>query len=468
MGFNRLESFGGQCRIAEQLNQIKTLESHQKMVPILIECLTVLNNFENTGEIDPAQAKLRQEMNTAAADLDFDKAKDLKEELEKLEREHSDKATIGWASTSKEIARMGRNLDHTELIDLASLLKPPTDIEQIFERLQSEFEDLLSTAENELLSLDELKIAFGEQLRQRSELALFFDHSTLESYEQHDNKMSQLDDKISVASRKVSDLILAYNDLLEPLPEEVKFTQNNTTTDPSPEVKSLKQILDSGKAWQTEHKTQYQNEELWIDLRNDWITALNETSDSSIEDLKSLYLNLVNVHGVTTAQSGSWHWFSEHAKDPFDVVIIDEISKATPPEIILACLLGRKVIWVGDHRQLAPEFNDPKRRTSEDEDTYDDEGKGRFRDMVTTALFERHFIEADKSLKTSLNIQYRMHEQIMRAINPFYEGKLECGLNQDTQDINKQHGLSIRKKDEYGLENKGSELIHPQPTHVLD
>lgn len=449
------------AEIAEQLNQIKTLESHQKMVPILVECLSVLKNFENTGEIDPAQAKLRQEMNTAAADLDFDKAKDLKEELEKLEREQSDKATIGWASTSKEIARMGRNLDHTELIDLASLLKPPTDIEQIFERLQSEFEDLLSTAENELLSLDELKIAFGEQLRQRSELALFFDHSTLESYEQHDNKMSQLDDKISVASRKVSDLILAYNDLLEPLPEEVKFTQNNTTTDPSPEVKSLKQILDSGKAWQTEHKTQYQNEELWIDLRNDWITALNETSDSSIEDLKSLYLNLVNVHGVTTAQSGSWHWFSEHAKDPFDVVIIDEISKATPPEIILACLLGRKVIWVGDHRQLAPEFNDPKRKTSEDEDTYDDEGKGRFRDMVTTALFERHFIEADKSLKTSLNIQYRMHEQIMRAINPFYEGKLECGLNQVTQDANKQHGLSIRKKDEYGLENKGSELIHP-------
>ena len=79
----------------------------------------------------------------------------------------------------------------------------------------------------------------------------------------------------------------------------------------SSEVKSLKQILDSGKAWQTEHKTQYQNEELWIDLRNDWITALNETSDSSIEDLKSLYLNLVNVHGVTTAQSGSWHWFIE-------------------------------------------------------------------------------------------------------------------------------------------------------------
>ena len=310
--------------------------------------------------------------------------------------------------------------------------------------------------------MDELKIAVGEQLRFRMDETSNKTRSP-ESNQQHDNEMNQLDQRISIASRKINDLNLAYNNLLQPIPEEVKFVEkNHASANTSQEVKSVKQILASGKAWQKEHQTQYQNEERWIDLRNEWINALNETSDSSIEDLKSLYLNLVNVHGVTTAQSGSWHWFSEHASDPFDVVIIDEISKATPPEIILASLLGRKVIWVGDHRQLAPEFNDPRKKTSEDDDTYDDEGKGRFRDMVTTALFERHFIEADTSLKSSLNIQYRMHEQIMRAINPFYEGKLECGLDSAAQTANKQHGLSIRKKDEYGLENKGSELIHPR------
>jgi hypothetical protein len=446
--------------IANQLKQINTLNGHQKMTPVLLESLAVLNNFENTGEVDPAQAKLRQEMNTAAADLDFDKAKTLKEELEQLEQNQSDEASIGWASTSKEIARLGRKLDHTGLNVLASSLKPPADIEQVVEQLQSEFEEQLSTIEDELTSLDELKMAVEEQLRSRSEETSNGTRMS-ESNQQHDNQMSRVDEKISIASRKINDLDLAYNDLLQQLPEEVKFAEiNRTPADSPPEVKSVKQILASGKAWQNEHKNQYQNEERWIDLRNDWINALNETSDSSIEDLKSLYLNLVNVHGVTTAQSGSWHWFSEHASDPFDVVIIDEISKATPPEIILASLLGRKVIWVGDHRQLAPEFNNPKRKMPEDDDTYDDEGQGRFRDMVTTALFERHFIEADKSLKSSLNIQYRMHEQIMRAINPFYEGKLECGLDPATQKANKQHGLSIRKKDEYGLENKGSELIH--------
>jgi len=448
--------------IVEQLNEINIFNDRQKMAPVLLECLAVLNNFETGGEVDPAQAKLRQEIDTAAADYDFDKAKALKEELEQLEQHQSDKASSGWASTSKEIARLGRKLDHAGLNALASSLKPPADIEQVIERLHGEFEEQLSTVENELPSLDELKIAVGEQLRFRMDETSNKTRSP-ESNQQHDNEMNQLDQRISIASRKINDLNLAYNDLLQPIPEEVKFVEkNHASANTSQEVKSVKQILASGKAWQKEHQTQYQNEERWIDLRNEWINALNETSDSSIEDLKSLYLNLVNVHGVTTAQSGSWHWFSEHASDPFDVVIIDEISKATPPEIILASLLGRKVIWVGDHRQLAPEFNDPRKKTSEDDDTYDDEGKGRFRDMVTTALFERHFIEADTSLKSSLNIQYRMHEQIMRAINPFYEGKLECGLDSAAQTANKQHGLSIRKKDEYGLENKGSELIHPR------
>ena len=67
-------------------------------------------------------------------------------------------------------------------------------------------------------------------------------------------------------------------------------------------------------------------------------------------------LKIVNVHGVTTALSGSKYWWEEHAAQPFDA-IIDEISEMAPPEIILAFLLGKKVIWVGDHRQLAPEFN---------------------------------------------------------------------------------------------------------------
>jgi hypothetical protein len=37
--------------------------------------------------------------------------------------------------------------------------------------------------------------------------------------------MSEVDEKMSIASRKIDDLELAYNDLLQPLPEEVKFAE---------------------------------------------------------------------------------------------------------------------------------------------------------------------------------------------------------------------------------------------------
>ena len=36
------------------------------------------------------------------------------------------------------------------------------------------------------------------------------------------------------------------------------------------------------------------------------------------------------------------------------MVIIDEASKSTPPDIILPMLKGRKIILVGDHKQLPP------------------------------------------------------------------------------------------------------------------
>ena len=46
---------------------------------------------------------------------------------------------------------------------------------------------------------------------------------------------------------------------------------------------------------------------------------------------------------------------------------------------------------------------------------------------------ERHFLEADSSLKSSLHVQYRMHEQIMDSINEFYEGKLSRDCLQNSK-----------------------------------
>ena len=82
--------------------------------------------------------------------------------------------------------------------------------------------------------------------------------------------------------------------------------------------------------------------------------------------------------------------------------------------------------------------------------------------MVTTALFERHFINADPSLKATLNVQYRMHSTIMNTINEFYGGELKAGLGEKEKGL-KQHGFIIKKKDDFGGKfGAGSHLIYPE------
>ena len=59
-----------------------------------------------------------------------------------------------------------------------------------------------------------------------------------------------------------------------------------------------------------------------------------------------------NVIGTTCVASARRDFMEEYPV--FDVVIIDEVSKATPPELLLPMLKGKKIILVGDHHQLPP------------------------------------------------------------------------------------------------------------------
>ena len=145
----------------------------------------------------------------------------------------------------------------------------------------------------------------------------------------------------------------------------------------------------------------------------------------------------------------------------FDVVIIDEVSKVTPPELLLPLMKARKAILVGDHRQLPPMFEEHEKSYSEIIESEDlpDELKplltmanfNRFKKMVTSSLFKDMFESADDKVKYSLLTQYRMHKDIMDIINRFYDNRLERGLT-DEQELNqKNHGLSIKGLDSGNL-----------------
>lgn len=167
-------------------------------------------------------------------------------------------------------------------------------------------------------------------------------------------------------------------------------------------------------------------------IQGQWLSLLEEANEHDLEEIRKLYVKHANVIGTTCVASARKDFIDSYPE--FDVVIIDEVSKATPPELLLPMLKGKKIILVGDHHQLPPLLgNDTLEETlqemADDDDNF--EGKVELKKLLKESLFERLFKSLPNTNKTMLAIQYRMHENIMEAIAPFYEqenDRLQCGL----------------------------------------
>ncbi|MCC3582829.1 AAA domain-containing protein [Microcoleus sp. PH2017_30_WIL_O_A] len=172
----------------------------------------------------------------------------------------------------------------------------------------------------------------------------------------------------------------------------------------------------------------------------DWIEKLRHPSEKDRQDLKQIYIDNANVIGITCVQAASFD-FSKNFPS-FDAVIIDEVSKCTPPELLIPALKGRKLVLVGDHRQLPPMFNQ-----STIDDIAEDIGcTGDELSFIKESLFKILFEKADDGIKKMLTTQYRMHPQIMGAINQFYQQKLNCGiLEADTRRAHHLAGDTIKE-----------------------
>ncbi|MFS0576272.1 AAA domain-containing protein [Sporosarcina sp. 179-K 3D1 HS] len=177
-------------------------------------------------------------------------------------------------------------------------------------------------------------------------------------------------------------------------------------------------------------------------LQQEWVTLLTDATDYDLDEIRKLYVRHANVIGTTCVASARRDFMEEYPD--FDVVIIDEVSKATPPELLLPMLKGKKIILVGDHHQLPPLVG---QETMEEflEEIDDRDEKRELEALLKESLFERLFRTLPKQNKTMLGIQYRMHESIMETIAHFYkegDSRLLCGL--DNSDSVRDHLLESR------------------------
>lgn len=216
------------------------------------------------------------------------------------------------------------------------------------------------------------------------------------------------------------------------LQRQAKALKQLQQTTPEHTKKELQEALQQIVAQCEVLEEQQRQQPLIDELRQTWTGLLVEATDEDVSKIREMYVRHANVVGTTCVASARAEFTNSF--DTFDTVIIDEVSKATPPELLLPMLKGKQIILVGDHHQLPPLLGDDTLEETmaqilQNNPTF--EGKQELAQLLKESLFERLFKQLPAANKQMLAIQYRMHEQIMQSIAPFYAdeaGGLQCGL----------------------------------------
>lgn len=140
--------------------------------------------------------------------------------------------------------------------------------------------------------------------------------------------------------------------------------------------------------------------------------------------------NLVRGSKVILATLHGAGGFQLRAQE-FDVVVIDEASQALEAQCWVPLFKARKVVLAGDHLQLPPTVKSSNSKTADGKSSNkdrvkvleeelgklglgEDEKKAAKSVKLEMTMFDRLLSLHGPSIKVLLNVQYRMHEKIMR------------------------------------------------------
>ncbi|ENM9335702.1 protein kinase [Campylobacter upsaliensis] len=230
--------------------------------------------------------------------------------------------------------------------------------------------------------------------------------------------------RIGNDERKMSEIAKQYTPdkvLDKILKENRERIKHNTITDSNPMIESRLQELQQGflKTLETLSSKMANADTTKTKGKRD-----NETFQLFTKDIRLFFGTLLGI--------SSWKSFRDVV---FDVAIVDEAGRATLSELLVPCIKAKRIILVGDHKQLAPAVDDDVvEKLNTDSKKGSDEFKADKRD-VTTSLFERLFerIESKskdyaylENFKHTLTYNYRAHKSICDLYSKaFYQGALK-------------------------------------------
>lgn len=177
-------------------------------------------------------------------------------------------------------------------------------------------------------------------------------------------------------------------------------------------------ILDSYLKWASES---IQNKNAYSIIEEEVRASFSDDQRKTNQIEKALALS-ANIVGMTCNRAVAYAF--RDRTEMFDVAIIDEVCKATLPEILSPLVISKKAILLGDPKQLPPIF------CSEEQEI--------IRSIQNCNLNRFMYIDSLFSKGTNVSVldtQYRMSNQIGHMISElFYNGSLKNGRNEDVED----------------------------------
>ena len=395
------------------------------------------SEFENlSAQIEIVRKQLLEAVETGNDDL----SKSKKKELDDLKLKRDKLSKSGGIELSSEV----RKAFAAEL--QAKCKSDKAAVRSLLEALCKNWENAISSSLTKMQQL--IQSNTSEEMK-----ALVESKNSLEGKIKVLNQ--ELDDKQKQRKAKSSQI--------RELCSRYELSENTSNIDLSNAIKSrLKELKAEQKKSNLLHTT-------FGDTMQKFCQKLDDVNTYQYDNEYFLesYINSCNVVGISC--TNNMKNLSDKGFDNFDVVIIDEVSKATPPELLIPLMKAGKVILVGDHRQLPPMFEEHEKSYKEMIDDLSEEEEDlrevltednfkKYKNMVTASLFKAYFEQADTKIKHSLLTQYRMHSDIMNVINRFYDGRLRNGNSPEVEKKEKAHKLLIEGID-------GSSFIQPK-NHV--
>lgn len=237
----------------------------------------------------------------------------------------------------------------------------------------------------------------------------------------NDKLASVIDESISLSEQKIElqDRYAAINDELGIKGREVKEWKELLGVTSNEEYLQVKSDIQEALK---ENKKKYATYSMVESLCKEWqkrVTQGDGLLQESIADSTLVGATCLGIASLSAAIEFNFDW-----------VIVDEAGKATPPEILVPICLGRKVVLVGDHKQLPPVVDEALLKLQ------DKERMNISKEDLELSLFEYLERNLNDDCKSILDEQYRMNPVIGDLISKlFYESKLVSKTSREEKTI---------------------------------